>query len=90
MRLKTHLQYERNFCNEMQSKGYHTERVASSGRRRGAVCDAVLFSSTKSYLVEIKATSAKKFYLKGQLHGILEVCEKHNCLPLLAIYVKSP
>lgn len=89
MRLKSHLQYERDFCNLMNEQGFHTERVAASGRRKESVCDAVLFTLNKTYLVEVKSTKEKSFSLKRGLHGLLPVCSKHNVLPLLAVYFKS-
>jgi len=73
----------------MQLIGYHTERVAASGRRRASVCDAVLFTGRKSYLVEVKSTKEKFFSVQKGLHGIIEACEKVNILPLIAIYFKS-
>ena len=89
MRLKSHLQYERNFCNLMQLKSYHAERVAASGRRKGSVCDAVLFTPDNSYLVEIKSTKAKSYSLKRGLHGLVEQCVGLHILPLVAVYFKS-
>ena len=89
MRMKCHLQYERNYCNLMQLKGYHAERVAASGRRKGSVCDAVLFTPDASYLVEIKSTKAKSFSLKRGLHGLVERCDGLQILPLIAVYFKS-
>lgn len=89
MRLKSHLQYERDFCNVMKERGFHTERVAASGRRKGAVCDAVLFSDKRVYLVEVKSTKEKSFSLRNGLHGLLPVCSKYNLTPLIAVYFKS-
>jgi Holliday junction resolvase len=89
MRLKSHLQYERNFCNLSQSIGWHAERVAASGRRRGSVCDAVLFTQKASYLVEIKSTRANSFSLANGLHGLVEVADKLPVKALIAVYFKS-
>jgi len=89
MKLKSHLQYERDFCNMMKTAGFHTERVAASGRRKGSVCDAVLFTSGNCFLVEVKSTRHKFFDLSGGLHGIVEACEGRNVLPLIAVYFKS-
>jgi Holliday junction resolvase len=73
----------------MKERGFHTERVAASGRRKGAVCDAVLFTLNKTYLVEVKSTREKSFSLRRGLHGLLPVCSKFNVLPLIAVYFKS-
>ncbi len=88
MRLKSHLQYERDFCNLMKSKGYHTERVAASGRRQYSVCDAVLFSKKEVFLVEVKSTREVVYRMTG-LHGIIEKALEFNITPLLAVYFKS-
>ncbi|MGV8150865.1 MAG: hypothetical protein ACP5NV_04005 [Candidatus Woesearchaeota archaeon] len=88
MRLKSHLQYERDFCNLMKSKGFHTERVAASGRRQYSVCDAVLFSKKEVFLVEVKSTREVVYRMTG-LHGIIEKALEFNITPLLAVYFKS-
>lgn len=88
MRLKSHLQYERDFCNLMKEQGFHTERVAASGRRKYSVCDVILFSKEKVYLVEVKSTAEEKFKMRG-LHGIIEKANEFNISPLLAVYFKS-
>lgn len=88
MRLKSHLQYERDFCNLMKERGFHTERVAASGRRKYSVCDVVLFSKTKTFLVEVKSTASDKFRMTG-LHGIIEKASEFNICSLLAVYFKS-
>lgn len=88
MRLKSHLQYERDFCNLMKERGFHTERVAASGRRKYSVCDVILFSKTKTFLVEVKSTAEEKFKMRG-LHGIIEKALEFNISPLLAVYFKS-
>jgi len=88
MRLKSHLQYERDFCNLMKEKGYHTERVAASGRRKYSVCDAVLFTKKESFLVEVKSTREEVYRMTG-LHGIIEKALEFNITPLLAVYFKS-
>ncbi len=88
MKLKCHLQYERDFCNLMASRGYHTERIASSGRRKKSVCDAVMFSKNESFLVEIKSTSKNVMRL-DKLHGIIEKANEFNITPLLVVYFKS-
>lgn len=86
--LKSQLQYERDFCNLMCKTGHHSERVASSGKRHFSVCDAVLITQIKTYLVEVKATKEKTFYIRG-LHGIVEVAQKYNVLPLIAVRFKG-
>lgn len=89
MRMKCHLQYERDFCNLMNEKGFHSERVAASGRRKNSVCDAVLFTPNNSYLVEVKSTKTESYSLKKGLHGLVERCEGLHILPLVAVYFKS-
>lgn len=88
MRLKSHLQYERDFCNMMKERGFHTERVAASGRRQYSVCDAVLFTKKEVFLVEVKSTRENVFRING-LHGIAEKATEFNIIPLLAVYFKS-
>ena len=88
MKLKCHLQYERDYCNLMQSKGFHTERVAASGRRKLSVCDTITMRAGHVYLTEIKSTKFEKyiFYPKQEL---LNVSATHSIPILLAIYFKS-
>lgn len=88
MKLKTHLQYERDFCNLMKERGFHTERVAASGRRKYSVCDVILFSKSEVFMVEVKSTSFEKFKVNG-LHGVIETAVEFNVIPLLAVYFKS-
>ena len=88
MRLKSHLQYERDFCNLMKERGFHTERVAASGRRQYSVCDAVLFSKKETFLIEVKSTREVVYRMTG-LHGIIEKAIEFNIVPLLAVYFKS-
>ena len=86
--IKSQLQYERDFCNMMCEQGNHAERVASSGKRKKSVCDSVLITLMKTYLVEVKATQEKTFYVKG-LHGLVEVAQKFNISPLIAVRFKG-
>jgi Holliday junction resolvase len=72
----------------MKSKGFHTERVAASGRRKFSVCDAVLFTKKESFLVEVKSTREEVYRMTG-LHGIIEKASEFNITPLLAVYFKS-
>lgn len=80
--LKSQLQYERDFCNMMCDVGHHAERVSASGKRKKSVCDAVLITLIKTYLVEVKATQEKVFYVRG-LHGLVEVAQKYNITPII-------
>ena len=86
--VKSQLQYERDFCNLMCESGHHAERVSSSGKRKKSVCDSVLITLMKTYLVEVKATQEKTFYVRG-LHGIVEVAQKFNICPLIAVRFKG-
>jgi len=86
--LKSQLQYERDFCNIMCNIGNHAERVAASGKRKKSVCDAVVITMIRTYLAEVKATKKKTFYVKG-LHGLVEVSEKFNIKPILAVRFKG-
>ena len=88
MKLKSHLQYERDFCNLMDEKDFHTERVAASGRRKHSVCDVILFSKSTVFMVEVKSTGLTKFRVK-RLHGVVEKALEFNVMPLLAVYFKS-
>jgi len=85
--------YEREFRDMMILKGYHCERVAGSGSGHDAVCDCVLFTNGKTYLVEVKAVKDKIFYMraevKKQLGLMIEVCSKHGLIPLIAIKFKN-
>ena len=86
--LKSQLQYERDFCNLMDSLGHHAERVAASGRRKNSVCDTVLLTSKSTYLVEVRATKEKKYKL-ANLHGLVEVAKKFNIPSLIAVRFKG-
>ena len=87
-KLKSQLQYERDFCNLVCGKGYHSERVAASGRRILSVCDAVVITYKMTYLTEVRATK-KKVYKIANLHGLVEIALKYNILSLLAVRFKG-
>jgi Holliday junction resolvase len=72
----------------MKERGFHTERVAASGRRKYSVCDAVLFTKKESFLVEVKSTREVVYRMTG-LHGIIEKANEFKIIPLLAVYFKS-
>jgi len=72
----------------MKERGFHTERVAASGRRKYSVCDVILFSKSEAFMVEVKSTSLERFDMKG-LHGVIEKAVEFNVVPLLAVYFKS-
>jgi Holliday junction resolvase len=72
----------------MKEQGYHTERVAASGRRKFSVCDLIMFSKQEVFMVEVKSTREVKFRIKG-LHGVVETATDYKVVPLLAIYFKS-
>ena len=88
MRLKSHLQYERDYCNMMNEQGFHTERVAASGRRKKSVCDAITFKYGWVYLTEIKSTKQIKYVYKPK-EELMAVSQKHSIPVLLAVYFKS-
>lgn len=88
LKIKSQLQYERDFCNLMCQQGHHAERVASSGKRFLSVCDSVLITKNNTYLVEVKATKEKSFKLRG-LHGNVETAIKFNIKPLIAVRFKG-
>jgi Holliday junction resolvase len=88
MRLKSHLQYERDFCTMMQEKGFHTERVAASGRRRDSVCDVITFRAGLVYLTEIKSTKFEKYIFRPK-QELLDVGSSQSVPILLAVYFKS-
>ena len=72
----------------MKEQGFHTERVAASGRRKYSVCDLIMFSKNEVFMVEVKSTKEEKFRMRG-LHGIVETALDYNVIPLLAVYFKS-
>ncbi|MDD3175347.1 MAG: hypothetical protein PHU51_02625 [Candidatus Nanoarchaeia archaeon] len=84
--------YENEFVNKMIAEGHHCERVAGSGSGQNAVCDCVLFKDGDVYLVEVKATKEKKFYMrkgiKEQLDKMCSVASKSRVKALLAIKFK--
>ncbi|MBI5002088.1 hypothetical protein HZC31_01770 [Candidatus Woesearchaeota archaeon] len=85
-------EYERKFVQLMLKKGYHCEHVAGSGKGEASVCDCVLFAHSNVYMVEVKATVDKRFYLRDsvriQLQRLVETATKHNAIPLVAIRFK--
>ena len=85
-------QYERAFIRLMTKLGIDCHRVAGSGSASEAVCDCILFFNNKTYLVEIKATKENKLYfrsvMKEQLCKMIEVCDRNNLVPLLAVKFK--
>jgi Holliday junction resolvase len=72
----------------MKERGFHTERVAASGRRKHSVCDLIMFSKSEVFMVEVKSTKEAKFRMRG-LHGVIEIAQEYNVVPLLAVYFKS-
>ena len=86
--LRSQLQYERDFCDLMDKQGHHAERVASSGRRKNSVCDVIVISTNRTYLVEIRATKSKTYRISN-LHGIVEVSSRYNVVPLIAVRFKG-
>lgn len=85
-------EYERKFVQLMVNKGYHCERVAGSGKGEAFVCDCILFAQGNVYMVEVKATTDKRFYLRDsvrcQLQRLIDTATKHNAIPLVAIRFK--
>ncbi|GBC75047.1 hypothetical protein HRbin06_00358 [archaeon HR06] len=87
--------YEREFCDFVITKGYHAERIAGSGLRRESVCDAVLIKDGKAYLVEIKSTRDKVYYLsdkqgvRERIKELIKVSKKCGAIPLLAVRFKG-
>jgi Holliday junction resolvase len=86
--------YEREFCRFASSKGFHAERVAGSGLRKASVCDVVLIKRGKGYLVEIKSTRDKVYYLsdkqgvRERIEKLIEVASRCKAIPLLAVRFK--
>ena len=84
--------YENEFVNMMLAKGYHCERIAGSGCGKEAVCDCILFKDGKVFLVEVKATKEKQFYMrsvvKQQLSRMKEVAIRSNVGYMLAVKFK--
>lgn len=74
----------------MEGKGFHTERVASSGKRVNSVCDVVLFKLGQAYLAEVKATKFDKLRLdREQKEQLLRVSIKHSIPALYAVRFKG-
>ena len=88
-------QYEREFCEYAESIGFHAERVAGSGLRKKSVCDVVLIRDGQSYLVEVKSTREKTFYVsdkrdtRERLDELINAAKKSGAIPLLAVRFKS-
>lgn len=84
--------YENEFVRMMIRQGHHCERIAGSGSGQESVCDCILFKDGKVFLVEVKATKEKKFYMrKGvreQLQRMKEVAVKNNVECMLAVKLK--
>ena len=85
-------QYEREFANLMCSQGHHCERIAGSGSAKEAVCDCILLMDKKCFLVEVKSTKDKKFYVRShirlQLEQMQAVALRQGVNSLLAIKFK--
>ena len=92
MNISKNKQYEREFVRLMTTLGLDCHRVAGSGVASDAVCDCILLHDKKTYLVEVKATKEKKLYLRGrikkQLQQMIEVCNRNEVIPLLAVKFK--
>ena len=87
-------QYEREFCEYSEKEGFHAERVAGSGRREKSVCDIVLVKDGQGYLVEVKSTKDKTYYVsnipntRARLNELIKVSKKSGAIPLLAVRFK--
>jgi Holliday junction resolvase len=87
--------YEREFCKYAESKGFHAERIAGSGAREKSVCDVVLIKDGKGYLVEVKSTKDKVFYLsdkpcvKEKARELVKVARSCKAVPLIAVRFKG-
>jgi len=87
-------QYEREFCEYAENEGFHAERVAGSGLRKKSVCDVVLVKDGQGYLVEVKSTRDKTYYVsdkpdtRERLDELVKVAKKSGAIPLLAVRFK--
>lgn len=88
-------QYEREFCEYAENRGFHGERVAGSGLRKKSVCDVVLIKDGQGYLVEVKSTKDKTYYVsdkpdtRERLDELIKVANRSGAIPLLAVRFKS-
>jgi Holliday junction resolvase len=85
-------QYEREFASHMCDVGCHCERVAGSGSAQDAVCDCVLFRDGKGFLVEVKSTRDKVFYVRRHIRAQLGIMQQkaleQGIFALLAVKFK--
>ncbi len=85
--------YEREYVNLLNKKGVFCTRIAGSGSGKEAVCDCISFINKKAYLVEVKATKEKVFYIRKatrkQLNLLIHTAIKNGAIPLLAIKFKN-
>lgn len=85
--------YERGFIKNIQDENHHCEHVAGSGSGENSVCDVLVFTAIKHFMVEVKATKEKKFYVRAkereQLGKLISVAKKFNVIPLLAVKFKQ-
>ena len=85
--------YEREFIKNIHGKDHHCERVAGSGSGENSVCDVLVFTAIKHFMVEVKATKEKKFYVrakdKKQLGKLISVARRFDVIPLLAVKFKQ-
>jgi Holliday junction resolvase len=85
--------YEREFIKNIHDENHHCERVAGSGSGENSVCDVLVFTAIKHFMVEVKTTKKKKFYVrvkdKKQLEKMISVARKINAIPLLAVKFKQ-
>lgn len=92
MSVHNNKRYENEFVKRMIAEGNHCERVAGSGSGQEAVCDCILFRDGKVFLVEVKATKEKAFYLrshvKAQLEKMKEIAMRSNVEYMLAVKLK--
>jgi Holliday junction resolvase len=87
-------QYEREFCEYAENERFHAERVAGSGVRKKSVCDVVLIKDGQGYLVEVKSTRDKTYYIsdkpntRERLNELIEAAKKSGAIALLAVRFK--
>lgn len=92
MSKKRGIEEEREFANLSCNSFTHCERVAGSGSRLNAVCDAVLFGRDYTALFEIKTIRDSVFYVRKdvreQLMKLYDLCCKFGKVPVLAVKFK--
>jgi len=91
MNRKKQTKFEGIFIDKLIDKfrDVHAERVAGSGMKKTAACDAVVIKNSVPFLVEVKATKQKSYcFSRSKRADLLKKSQICGAVPILAVRFK--